>query len=382
MLGCMREFTDHTPTGQSCTPCAHSSAMVPEPHADPFKVSIIIPAFNAASSIKRCLSSIVLQPLEGVEVIVVDDGSTDETAAVVVAVSRQYPAANIRLVFQPNQGVSVARNHGLALAGGRYVMFVDADDQLARGSLSALWARAEAGSLDILLCNAWWHGMFGQEPSAMLRGLPDWVGTGRAWLIDRVRDRRLKHYVWCQFIRREWLCRTGVRFIAGITHQDIVWTNDILRVAERVGFVNLCGYHYHQRAGSLSQPRDNRARLRSAMHYLRVARELDQLASRTREADLKGAFAWQATEEGIAALHVLRHLDGVHRDELLVALAEQRHLPLLWRNALSVAHRYRVLKRSARFMLWWAMGSVAGSLRRRDTTVTPVPAPDSQFGAD
>lgn len=382
MLGCMQNFpSDSIIRRANPAEAGPVATTTPSRHAS-IRVSVIIPAFNAAACIERCLKSVIAQAFESVEIIVIDDGSTDATAKVVASVARQHPAANIRLHSQPNQGVSVARNNGLALACGRYILFADADDHLAHAALSKLWSRAEADGLDVLLCNAWWHGLSAKAPTAMMRGFADWTGTGPTWLVERVADRQLKHYVWCQFVRRDWLLKTGVRFIVGITHQDIVWTNEILWRAKRVGFSNHAGYHHHQRAGSLSQPRDSRSRLRAASHYLRVARELDNLASRTSDAALQRAFAWQATEEGIAVLQIARHLTGAHREQLFATLAVHRHLPLLWRNALTIRHRYRVLKRSARFIGWWTVRSLLESLRGRDTVVASHAAPNSQFGAD
>jgi heptose III glucuronosyltransferase len=363
-------------------------------------VSVIVPAFNAADSIGRCLASVIGQALTGVEIIVIDDGSCDGTHAVVAEVAREHPHANIRMHRQSNQGVSVARNHGLALARGRYILFVDADDTLTEDALPALWLRAESDQLDVLLSNAWWHDLAGRPPRLMLSDpgeLTAWMagssGSGRDWIIQRVAERRMKHYVWCQFVRRDWVLRTGVRFIPGTTHQDIVWTNAMLARASRVGFTPQPTYHYRQRAGSLSQPRDYHARLRTARHYLRVAHELDELVQRAvrQDAALARAFAWQAMEAGIAPLHALRQLDPERRERLCQSLAMQRHFSRLWRNALTLSHRVRVLKRSARYLVWsagqllahwWRPGSQTSAHASFRRAGSGRPAQDSQIGAD
>lgn len=372
------------------------------PHGDPVRsenatpdavaVSIIIPACNAADSIDRCIDSVQRQNLAAIEIIVVDDGSQDETPRIVEDRLRAQPEANIRVQRQTNQGVSVARNVGLAMARGRYVMFIDADDRLADGMLGALQAQADRDALQVLLCNAWWHDLAGHPPRLMLPDGAHWLawsagcaGRGRDWIVQRVAERRMKHYVWCQFIRRDWLMATGIRFVPGITHQDIVWTNRVLGAATRVGFTAQPAYHYHQRAGSLSQPRDSAARLRTARHYLRVARELDALAWSTRHEPLRAAYAWQSVEEGIAVLHAVRHLEPTDRERLFRSIQSSGHAALLLRNALGARHKLRVMKRCMRYLAWRA-GEAAILWLRRGATAPgkrgTVAAINTQFGSD
>jgi heptose III glucuronosyltransferase len=351
----------------------------------PVLVSVIIPAFNAADSIARCLASVLAQPLAGIEIVVVDDGSSDGTADVVAAIARRSAHANIRIHRQQNQGVSVARNEGLRLARGRYVMFIDADDALAIKALPRLLQRAEAAQLDVLLCNAWWHDLEGRAARVMLRSRESWTGTGSEWIQREVKARRMKHYVWCQFIRRDWLATTGLRFIPGITHQDIVWTNALLLQAQRVGFDPTPRYHYQQRAGSLSQPRDSAARLTSAGHYLRVTQALDALTRTLPAGPLRDALAWQTVEEGIAALHLARRLMPAHRERLNARMESVGHVRRLFAHAMTPRHRLRVLKRSARFLVWQAWQSARLWLAGRavpSAQSASAESPHSQFGGD
>ena len=89
-------------------------------------ISIIIPAYNSSEYLKRCLDSIVCQPFEDYEVIVVDDGSTDDTGKVLDEYAKRY--SRIKAVHKENGGVSTARNAGLDKAQGDYIIFVDCDD--------------------------------------------------------------------------------------------------------------------------------------------------------------------------------------------------------------------------------------------------------------
>lgn len=99
-------------------------------------VSIIIPAYNAEKHLRRCLDSIVSQPVEEYEVIVVNDGSIDRTGQIANAFAAEDP--RFRAVHQDNSGVSVARKNGASQATGAYIWFIDSDDYILPGSLTKI----------------------------------------------------------------------------------------------------------------------------------------------------------------------------------------------------------------------------------------------------
>ena len=103
---------------------------------DKNKLTIIVPVYNAEDYLSRCLDSILNQDMPSYEVILVDDGSTDSSALICDRYSATDP--RFRTLHKPNGGVSSARNAGLNLAKGEYVMFVDSDDALAPGALTAM----------------------------------------------------------------------------------------------------------------------------------------------------------------------------------------------------------------------------------------------------
>ena len=139
------------------------------------KVSVIVPTFNVAPYVGECLASVRAQTLPGWECIVVDDGSTDETVQRV----REFADPRIRLIAQPNRGVSSARNAGLANAGGAYVLFLDGDDLLHPQALQRLSAQLDAHPQAVAAYgNAWLifedGGPYPQKP---LRWRASWSGN-------------------------------------------------------------------------------------------------------------------------------------------------------------------------------------------------------------
>lgn len=107
------------------------------------KLSILVTAYNAASTIERCLDSLVCQDLEDYEIIVVNDGSKDATAEIVNSYESKYP--HVKLISQPNGGVSKARNTAMHAALGEYITYVDSDDYVAENTYGMIMKKAEEG---------------------------------------------------------------------------------------------------------------------------------------------------------------------------------------------------------------------------------------------
>lgn len=323
------------------------------------RVSVIIPVHNGAAWLRCCLDSVLAQMLRSIEIIVVDDGSTDATPGILREYSQRH--ANIRALRQTNAGVSVARNTGLAEARGDYIAFVDADDIMAPAMLDILVSRADRDHLDLVFCNALQHTLQGKVKSIFPNALAEPVLSGGEWMCRRVADGNLRHYVWCQLARRSWLEEAGFRFLPGITHQDIVWTSALLLRARRVGYEPTPLYHYQQRPGSLSKPADSRRQRDAALHYLRVALELAVLArGHGLGAGVRAALRRQIVCEGIAVFQLARRLPDKERATVFRAVHNRGFATLLRESAVDGAERRRVWRRLGRYALW----SLMESLRR------------------
>ncbi|MDO5377336.1 MAG: glycosyltransferase [Clostridia bacterium] len=114
------------------------------------KVSVIVPCYNAERYLSECLRSVLEQTVRDIEVLVIDDGSTDGT----LDIARRFEAADARVsvLCQENRGVCAARNAGLRRACGEYVTFVDADDLLVSGALSSMLKAARESEADLVVC--------------------------------------------------------------------------------------------------------------------------------------------------------------------------------------------------------------------------------------
>jgi len=113
------------------------------------KVSIIIPAYNAKKTLKRCLDSVFAQDFDSYEVILINDGSSDGT----LAIAREYEGySNFVLIDQPNEGVARARWAGIVASKGDYLAFVDSDDFIAKEMISKMYSKAIETEAEIVVC--------------------------------------------------------------------------------------------------------------------------------------------------------------------------------------------------------------------------------------
>lgn len=116
------------------------------------KVSIIVPVYNVENYLDKCLNSLVNQTLKDIEIIVVNDGSTDNSQSIIDSYQNKYPKL-IKVITQTNQGISIARNKGLEQAKGQYIAFVDSDDYVATNMLKKAYDYIEKKQSDIVVWN-------------------------------------------------------------------------------------------------------------------------------------------------------------------------------------------------------------------------------------
>ncbi len=222
------------------------------PTASPF-VSVIIPAYNAGDTIRRCVESVLGQTFADIEVIVVDDGSRDNTLAVL----RQMETEDARLVVhhQDNAGVSAARNAGLALAKGEWVAFVDSDDYVTEKYIEMLLPQADC--IDFTMCSLANVDADGRETAhRMLPAIPVEDLTQHVMSIGEAMSSVTVYLLCgpnCKLFRRQLLSDSCVSFPSGMSFgEDAVFVLSYLQHVERVQATNAMAYFYtHSRDESL-----------------------------------------------------------------------------------------------------------------------------------
>lgn len=224
---------------------------------DSVKVSVVIPVYNGEECLDQCLDSVCAQTLTGLEVICVDDGSTDATPAILARYAARDP--RFRVVTQPNAGPGAARNAGLAQARGEYLIFLDADDWFQPDLLAAMAARAEETGADVTICRA---DEFDHATGAVRDGswmLKTGLLPGDVFTPAQVAGHLFQFtygWPWDKLYRRDFVERWGLTYPPLPNSEDLVFVFQSLALAGRIAVVDeALVAHRMGRGGSVSNSR-------------------------------------------------------------------------------------------------------------------------------
>lgn len=218
------------------------------------KVSIIIPVFNVAKYINDTLLSIETQNFNDYEVIIINDGSTDDTKDIIEKWEKKDK--RIKVINQNNNGLSYSRKVGLKNASGEYVYFCDGDDLLTEGSLSFMYNKAKQFSLDLLMINAKYKNelknSFGQKKANTLvwnYSYPKDIMSGQDLLNLMIDNLEWRYAVWLYFTKKELLDK--IDFFKNFVHEDSAHNYQLLNTAKKVKVFNRVCYLYRLRENSI-----------------------------------------------------------------------------------------------------------------------------------
>jgi glycosyltransferase involved in cell wall biosynthesis len=215
-------------------------------------LSILIPVYNVEAYLRTCAESILNQTDDpDIEIILLDDCSTDGSRALCEQLSREYPGRVRVLLHSENAGVSVARSHLLDAAQGEYTWFVDSDDYLLPGAIGRLKSIVQRHNPDIISCDYRKRGLFRQRN----RHKKTFPGSGGAISRDIIAlvsgvFRYRKMYLWARVSRRS-LWGDDLRFPAGKLFEDIATTPWLLLRAQSHYYVPEPWLYYRVTPGSI-----------------------------------------------------------------------------------------------------------------------------------
>lgn len=237
------------------------------------KVSVIVPVYNAEKYLCRCIESVLGQTMPDLELLLIDDGSTDQSLAICREYERQD--SRVRVLAQPNRGVGAVRRLGITQAKGEYSIHVDSDDWIEPDHLQTLVCETEHTQADITLCdfiedNANEHTVRHQRPSSL----------DRMTVLHELLLGTLHGSVCNKLIRNECYRQTDVNFEEGVNSCEdllvvvsLIWKKPDIRL----GYVAKATYHYDRsvNANSMTISRQNaRAKLLGCIHFVSQAESM------------------------------------------------------------------------------------------------------------
>lgn len=217
------------------------------------KLSFVIPAYNVSDYIAECLDSVIASDAEDYEIILIDDGSTDNTGSVCDRYAADFPEL-IKVYHQENVGLAGTRNNGIKYSSGEYIFFLDSDDYISAKGVKALIDTAEAFHLDVMqTSNQWLNEHTGESGKHILL-------TGTDVLLDHNGIRReilnsckndFLAFVWRFLYRRAFLIENNIFFEAVRFLEDAPFNMHVLGAAERFMVVDIPIVNYRIRDNSL-----------------------------------------------------------------------------------------------------------------------------------
>lgn len=230
-------------------------------------ISVIVPAYNVAPWLSQCLNSILAQTYKNLEIIVIDDGATDDTPRILDEYAKKD--SRIIAIHQKNSGLVAVRNKGIELASGKYITFVDGDDEIEIDMYKRLLENALNHDADISHCGVCFCFPNGREEKH--------YGTGRLkiqnnfeGMKDLLEGTFVEPGLWNKLYRSA-LLRDSCLDKTILNNEDLLRNFVLFKRAKKSVYEDFCGYKYYQREGSMSN--DKTKLLRMAQHVTR-ARQL------------------------------------------------------------------------------------------------------------
>lgn len=277
--------------------------------------SVIVSVYNVADYLEECLDSIMAQTFKDYELIIVDDGSTDGSAAIC---DRYGDDDHVTVIHQENRGLPQSRQRGLDMAKGDYVVFVDGDDWAEENHLEVRHEKLKDGGAEVLWSAAYnhcWGDVYMPIPSeAMIR-----EKLVRARFYNKVTA-----YVWNMTYQRSFLKRHQIHFGRYNQEEDVFFNIQVFYVAEHIAYDSRATYHYRYNPQSLSHRKTREGQMASFTERLGNLEDLNRMFLFSDDDRLRSSFYYRVNEIKKAAVRRF-YREPVVLDEFLNILPESAH---------------------------------------------------------
>lgn len=203
-------------------------------------ISVIIPVYNADKYIEKCLYSLINQTYKNLELIIINDGSTDKSQKIIESI--KLKENRIVLFNQSNSGVSKARNKGLEVATGKYITFIDADDYVDKNYIDILYNSILNNNSDISICK---FSLNNQKVKAKTKKMKTIIYNGETATIDMLLARNFDSSVCCKLIESN-LAKSEKFCLTMQIAEDCLYYYYLFKKCNKISFESIVGYYYMQ----------------------------------------------------------------------------------------------------------------------------------------
>ena len=273
------------------------------------KVSVIVPVYNVEKYLRRCLDSIISQTYKNLEIILVDDGSPDNSGAICDEYAKKD--GRIRVIHRTNGGLSAARNSGLDVAEGEYIAFVDSDDWLVDTFVEKLYVKAEQDAL--VVSNLLFWESDAQNQAAMAQRETETIDIREFW--RRTAETVCTPYIvaWSKLYPRRFF--DHLRFAEGLVHEDEAILHHVIAQAGRIHVIYEPLYVYRQNPASIMGQGFNPRRLDGFVGWAERLKYFRQYGFVEAEAALANKY-WMRYKDQILAVSPAEDQEG-HRKKAM-----------------------------------------------------------------
>lgn len=276
-------------------------------------VSIIIPVYNVEQYLEQCLKSAIKQTLKNIEIIVINDGSTDKSLDIIKKYELKY--YNIRVINQENKGLSETRNVGLRESKGEYIYFLDSDDYIDINLAQLCYKECKKNNLDMItfdavafydekeleICNK-----FNYNRQNLINSN---VKNGRQFYSESISSNAYKSSVCLYMYKREYLKKHELYFYPDMLHEDELFTIKAILLANRIKYIPSKFFYRRVRSGSIMTTKST---IRNAEGYYIIAEELYNFSKRLSKVDN-------------AYYILMKHISGFYSASLTITIALENY---------------------------------------------------------
>lgn len=282
-------------------------------------ISVIVPIYNVEEYLIDCLESVVNQTYKNIELIAINDGSTDNSLQILEDYASKY--MYIKVVSQENSGQSVARNVGISMASGKYVYFLDSDDYIKLNTFEDLITNMEEYDLDII--------RFGAEPfvdrmdeeiDSNQYDFSKYFDSEKIYTNNELLAINTKTF-WpspvLYIIRKKLLTSNNITFKPGIIHEDVLFTTEVFLNCKKGMYKNNFYYKRRYRPNSVMTSVSLQSRIKSLKSRYVILNELINMLKRYTDKDEKKLIRKRVNTVLNALIYDYKDLDKVYREEII-----------------------------------------------------------------
>ncbi|MDQ0476623.1 glycosyltransferase [Chryseobacterium sp. MDT2-18] len=287
------------------------------------KISIIVPVYQVEKYLRKCLDSLVNQTLKDIEILVVNDGSPDQSQKIIDEFQEQFPL-KIKSFIKENGGLSDARNFGLDKATGEFIGFVDSDDEVSKTMFEEMYTLAQKHDAEMVICNLQKVDQQGNisQKLTQIPNMPEKIDLRENFSVFS----DLSYFACNKIFKRELF--ENSRFKKGVHFEDIQLIPQLLLKCKTVAQTQNYHYQYLERTGSITKNHSRKGLdILKAVEEVNAAFEKSQYADR--KAELKNFNILEGVYTYLAYLAFVKEEDAYQKmEKALKTFVENHHISM------------------------------------------------------